>query len=460
MNVKSNLVIPEGIYQRLHKHLFPGDGKESAAILLCNRNEGSRFKLLVKEIIPVPDDECESRKINFISWPGLYLEKAIDAAETASMSVILVHSHPGGLFEFSLYDDESDAITIPALYQAVKAVHGSAIMIHDGRMRARFYSEDLNVKDVDLISVPGDDICLWRPDDKVPQKEVIAFTSGMTECFSHLTAAVIGVSGTGSIVAEQVTRLGFGKILLVDDDHIEEKNLNRILNATREDASHNVSKVEMFAAAVSRIRGKNVATAIHSSIFAREAVLAVADADVIFCCVDSFQGRMVADLISSAFLIPLLDVGVKIPTHIEPEDGLKITDVSGRIDYVKPGGATLFDREVYTPALLHGEMIEKMQPELYKQQLAQGYITGIQEEAPSVITLNMRAASACVSEFIARCFPFREDPNSFFSRTLFSLSGVEDNFYKEDTFSKRKNLLLAEGCSEPLLGMPEMRAAK
>jgi len=460
VSVNTNMVIPEGIHQQLHKHLFPGDGKESAAILLCNRNEGSRLKLLVKEIIQVPDDECESRKNDFISWQGLYLEKAIDAAETASMSIILVHSHPGGLFEFSQFDDASDAITIPALYQGVNALHGSAIMIPDGRIRARFYSEGINVQDVDLVSVPGDDICLWRPNDEVPQKEVIAFTSGMTSCFSHLTAAVIGVSGTGSIVAEQVTRLGFGKILLVDDDHIEKKNLNRILNATQEDASHNVSKVEMFAAAVSRIRGENVATAIHSSILARDAVLAVADADVIFSCVDSYQGRMIADRISSAFLIPLLDVGVKIPTHIEPEDGLKITDVSGRIDYVKPGGATLLDREVYTPALLHGEMIAKMQPELHEQQLAQGYITGIQEEAPSVITLNMRAASACVSEFIARCFPFREDSNGHFSRTRFSLAGADEDFYKEDAFSKRKNLLLAEGCSDPLLGMPELRAAK
>lgn len=460
MSVNSNMVIPEDVHLKLYKHLFPGDGKESAAILLCNRSEGRRLKLLVKEVITVPDDECESRKNDFISWPGFYLEKAIDAAEAASMSIILVHSHPGGLFGFSQFDDMSDAITIPALYQGVNAIHGSAIMIPDGRIRARFYSEDINAQEVDLVIVPGNDISLWRPDDKVPQKQIIAFTSGMTAFFSHLTAAVIGVSGTGSIVAEQLTRLGFGKILLVDDDHIEEKNLNRILNATREDALQNISKVDMFAAAVGRIRGENVATAICSSIFSREAVLEVAEADVIFCCVDSYQGRMVVDRIASSFLMPLFDVGVMIPTHIEPEDGLKITDVSGRIDYVKPGGATLLDRKVYTPALLHEEMLAKKQPELYEQQLAQGYITGVQEEAPSVITLNMRAASACVSELIARCFPFREEPNSDFSRTCFSLAGAEEDFYKENDFSKRNNLLLAEGVREPLLGMPELRAAK
>ncbi len=460
MNINSNLVIPEKIHHQLREHLFPGDGKESAAILLCNRSSGNRLKLLVKDIITVPYNECDLRQKDFISWPGLYIEKAIDAAEAASMSIILVHSHPGGLLDFSLQDDESDAITIPSLYQGIAAIHGSAIMIPNGTMRARIYHEDIFANIVDLVSIPGDDICLCLADADVPQSNVIAFTSEMTTCFSHLTAAIIGVSGTGSIVAEQITRLGFGKILLVDDDQIEEKNLNRILNSTREDALRSISKVEMFAAAVTKIRGEKVATPIHDSVFSREAVLAVADADVIFCCVDSYQGRMVADLISSAFLIPLLDVGVKIPTHIEPKDGRKITDVSGRIDYVKPGGATLLDREVYTSALLHQEMLSKKQPELYQEQLTQGYITGIQEEAPSVITLNMRAASACVSEFIARCFPYREYPNSHFARTRFSLAGAEEDYYKENSFVKKNNIHLAEGCREPLLGLPELRATK
>ena len=61
----------------------------------------------------------------------------------------------------------------------------------------------------------------------------MAFTSGMTEWLGRLSVCVIGVSGTGSIVAEQLARLGFGEIILIDFDKIEERNLNRILNSTR-----------------------------------------------------------------------------------------------------------------------------------------------------------------------------------------------------------------------------------
>jgi tRNA A37 threonylcarbamoyladenosine dehydratase len=67
---------------------------------------------------------------------------------------------------------------------------------------------------------------------------------------------VIGVSGTGSIVAEQLTRLGFGRVILIDSDKIERRNLNRILNAALNDADSLRPKVEMFAAAIAAHRGK------------------------------------------------------------------------------------------------------------------------------------------------------------------------------------------------------------
>ena len=212
----------------------------------------------------------------------------------------------------------------------------------------------------------------------------------------------------------------------------------------------------MFAEAIQRIRGEDIARPFHRTICSRDAILAAANADVIFCCVDTYQARMIADLIASAFLIPLLDVGVKIPTHVDPEDGRKITDVTGRIDYVKPGGSTLADRGVYTPKLLYQEHMRQSMPENYEDQLARGYITGVLDEAPSVITLNMRAASACVSEFIARSFPFREYPNKQFARTIFSLTEAEEDYLDESSFSKAANPRLAEGGKEPLLGLPNL----
>ena len=63
----------------------------------------------------------------------------------------------------------------------------------------------------------------------------MAFTSEMRAWLGRMSVCVIGVSGTGSIVAEQLARLGVGEIILIDFDKLEERNLNRILNSSLAD---------------------------------------------------------------------------------------------------------------------------------------------------------------------------------------------------------------------------------
>ena len=80
----------------------------------------------------------------------------------------------------------------------------------------------------------------------------MAFTSEMRAWLARMSVCVIGVSGTGSIVAEQLARLGVGEIILIDFDKLEERNLNRILNSSLADIGS--YKVEMFAGAIRRYR--------------------------------------------------------------------------------------------------------------------------------------------------------------------------------------------------------------
>ena len=95
-----------------------------------------------------------------------------------------------------------------------------------------------------------------------------------------------------------------------------------------------------------------MAIPVNASILDRQAVVTASQADVLFSCVDTHDARQMADLISSAFLIPLFDVGVTIPTRTTPKGGVAIAEVCARVDYVRPGGPTLGDRGVYTQASL------------------------------------------------------------------------------------------------------------
>lgn len=461
---EATLAFGGGMHARVRAHLFPGDDLEAAAILVCTRVPGSRRRFLVRDWVAVPHAACKRRERDSLTWPGQYIEEAIDVAEQHGDSLILIHSHPGGLFGFSLADDASDLAVIPGIFQAHGDVHGSAVMTPDGAVCARVYDAKLIAKHVDLVTVAGDDLSYWWASESTPQganRRPLAFTSAMSAELGRLSALVVGASGTGSVAGEQLARLGLGHVAAVDFDRIELKNLNRIINSTLLDAARGCLKVDAFAAAVTGHRGAGVAIPIPTSIAAREAVIAAAQCDVIFCCVDSLEARQIADLIAAAFLLPLFDVGVVIPTRkVLADGGLAIADVCGRVDYVQPGGSTLRDRGIYTPESLRGEYLRLAAPQAHKQELDAGYLRGVLEEAPAVITLNMRAASACINEFIARAYPFRHESNNLYARTQFSLAACDEEYFSEGNFVASSNPLFGRGDQEPLLGLPALKAPK
>lgn len=451
----SCLTLTHEVYSLARKHLFPGDGFEAAAILVCSRVPGPRTRLLAHDIVLVPHAACH-RAADFLRWPGASIEDAIDKADAAGHSLILLHSHPGGLFDFSRLDDQSDHAVIPCIYHAVDSLHGSAIMVPSGAILARTYSKDMQVSVLDVVTMAHHDLSYWWADGDFSTSPM-AFTSESRRELGRLSACVVGVSGTGSIVAEQLARLGFGQVILVDFDRVEDKNLNRILNSTQADADLKVLKVESMRKAIESYRGPGVARAVPETIVSRGAVLAACQADVIFSCVDSQEGRQIVDLIAAFFLMPAFDVGVTIPTR-KSKDSLAILDVCARVDYVRPGGPMLYGRGVYTQQGVRAEQLQRTDPEQYQEQVAQGYIPGAKEEAPSVIALNMRAAADTVLEFIARMHPFRHDGNVNYARRELSLAAAEEEFLTESSFTRDAFPLLGHGGREPLLGMPQFAA--
>jgi len=460
-NKSVKLAISEAHHTQLREHLFPGDGLEAAAIMLCAKSAPHRY--VVNQVLLVDHADCRVRSQERISWPGASIETAIDLAEPQNQSIVLIHSHPGGTLGFSPIDDVSDHEVMPALFEASESasiLHGSAIMTQDGAIHARLYNRQLTVTPISAVHCAGDELQAWKVSMQgrlLPTP--MAFSAQMGHDLKHLTACVVGVSGTGSIVVEQLARLGFGQLILIDFDEIEFKNLNRIVNATLEDARNGTAKVARFASVIPSYRDDIEVLTLQASIVTREAIELTGLADVLFSCVDSFEGRQLCDRIATAFLQPLFDVAVTIPTR-QTDEGVAIGDVYGRVDYVKPGGSTLADRGVYTPESLRREYLQRVAPDELAEQEAEGYIKGIVDEAPSVISLNMRAASDCVMEFIARAYPYRHEPNQERARTVFSLAAGEQEFMSEASFSRAPNPHLGRGLIEPLLGMPCFTTSK
>ena len=231
------------------------------------------------------------------------------------------------------------------------------------------------------INVVGDDLSFWSSDAQrtvVPEfgrRVAQTFGSGTYDRLRRLRVAVVGCSGTGSPVIEQLARNCVGTLVLVDPDRVEEKNLNRIINATMEDAEHGRFKVDVAARAISEMGLGTAVETHHVSLFDPSAVSAVAACDVVFGCMDSVDGRHILNKLATFYLLPYFDLGVKL----EADGKGGVDQVCGTVHYLQPGGSSLLSRHVYTMEQVRAAGLLRTDPAAYRAQLEDGYIRGVQK---------------------------------------------------------------------------------
>jgi hypothetical protein len=418
--MKSRLAMSGRQHRQLQDHLFPGDGLESVAILICGRGRGDRDQLIVRRIIEVPHSAVFIRERDRLEWPASdYLLPLVEELERDDLGVVVIHCHPQGGPFFSDADDAGDHILFPSIHSWFDegGKHGAAVMIPGGAMIARFVDGDGIFEPIDVVSVAGDDIQVFRPPD--PAAEVpeharrIAQTFGRAtyEQLRQLRVAVVGCSGTGSIVIELLARNCAGTLVLVDDDRVEAKNLNRIVNSTTADAEAGLYKVDVLAKAV-RSFGLGTTVEVYAATLANDvAARAVATCDIVFGCVDTVTGRHVLNGLCSAYSLPLFDLGVEIT----PDGEGSLSHAVAHVHYIQPEGSSLLSREAYTIAELTAEDWKANDPAYYEEQRVAGYLRAVQEDRPAVMPVNMMASNGAVIDMLARLHPFRLDPNSAFA---------------------------------------------
>ena len=272
------------------------------------------------------------------------------------------------------------------------------------------------------ISVVGDNIHIWK---QLRQKKQTAYHGKLSQTFGqgtldllrNMRVGVVGCSGTGSIIIELLVRNCVGELVIVDNDVIEEKNLNRIINSTMSDARKKWPKVSTIKQAIRRIGMNTNVEAVQGLTDSSEVVRALVDCDVIFGCVDSAFGRYHLDCLASAYLTPYFDVGV----HLEANGKGGITAADAVSHYIHPEGDSLLSREAYTMEQVTAENWQRKDPAYYQQQHMAGYLAAVGDEQPAVMSINMQAACTAFNDFIARIHHYRFDDNREFASQRFRL---------------------------------------
>lgn len=452
-------------HEELKAHLLPDDGYEAAAIILCGRCAGDRkHRLVAREIHPIPYNQCSERTPRRVTWSTDVIVPLLDYAEKQGMTVIKSHSHPNAKAWFSETDDEGDRKLIPAIRDWFEEdfFHGSIVMLPKGKMFGRYLSGNGDFAPLAHINVVGDDLQFWYADplknDSPPfaSSHTQAFGEGTFERIRRLSIAVVGCSGTGSPVIEQLARLGVGELVLVDEDIVEERNINRILNATMNDVQVGRYKVNVLANAIKRMGIGTRVVPLATNLWKPDAVRVVAQCDLVFGCVDTIDGRFLLNRLASYYLLPYIDLGVRIQAIPNDKRKGEIKAICGSVHYLKPGGSSLISRGVFNLEQVATAGLARNDPEAHAQQVKDGYIAGVTVARPAVISLNMSLASLGVHELLARLHPFRDEPNCDYDHIEVDLAGMHMYHHSKPEFCSVFGGDIGKGDIKPLLNLPEL----
>ena len=201
------------------------------------------------------------------------------------------------------------------------------------------------------------------------------------------------------MLVEQLAHLGIGGITAIDYDRVEAHNLSRIVGATTFDARRNRKKVEVAKRLVRRIDRMVEFEAIDGDIADAAIAARVATCDFIFLATDTATSRLVANAISQAYLIPMVQIGAKV--DLKPDK--LISSIYVAVRPVFPRHGCLACAGMIDPMALQREAATQEERE------AQNYLNLPEVIDPSVITLNGIGASAAVNLMLMTAVGLAQD---------------------------------------------------
>jgi molybdopterin/thiamine biosynthesis adenylyltransferase len=211
-------------------------------------------------------------------------------------------------------------------------------------------------------------------------RQQLAFGKEGQELLKLRSAAVIGISGGGSHVCQQLVHAGVGRLIPVDDDIVEETNLRRMVGAIAADINGKTKKVDVVVRIAAAVRPSVVVNQVSSRFPDHASVEALSSVDMIIGCVDDDASRNNLNNFSVEHQIPYVDVGATI---VPQESGLGFRGF-GQVICVWPGGPCLRCLDLISDASI---------AEAHNQQ--RGYMNDFRD--PQVVSINGTLASEAVT---------------------------------------------------------------
>lgn len=411
--------------------------------------------LLVRTVEAVPDHTYVDREPDRLTIRSQGWVPTFGHANDDGSLPIFVHTHPRGVPKSSSHDIKVDDQLAKVAAIRTELEHYASLVIGGDSTHPSFTGRlklaNSDWISIDRIRIVGERLTVltaWSESETqemaaIFDRQVRAFGTDGQNMLRRLKVGVIGAGGTGSAVIEQLTRLGVGKLVIVDPDTLSDTNVTRVYGSTMNDIG--APKVDIARHHVDRIGlGTDVAT--RQGVVLEKAVAEeLVHCDILFGCTDDNAGRILLARMPQAFLQLLVDCGVRIDSRAE-----ELNEIYGRVSIVTPTSACLVCMEEINQERANAELLTEAE---YEERVKEGYAPELKTPDPAVVTFTTSTSAFAVNEMLSRLLGYSEEAPA--NRVLLRMADRSTSKSRREIRGRHRcgqKALLASGLQEPLLG--------
>ena len=352
------------LFEEVRRHVEDFSEGEQAGFLICGTSSGPRGTLLLaREWIPIPSEEVRRDDDGYmLSWSASFNASVLDRAGELRGSAVLVHSHGDSVRpRLSGPDMRNAGRLFPAFSRLLPGRPCGSVVLGDAAASGIFWSEGAVVATLNSLHVVGAPSAKWRPEPQCLtisrrrlDRQNRAIGGASDTQLADATVAVIGLSGGGSHVCQQLAHQGVGHLIGIDDQLVEEVQLGRMVGA-REDDVDAVFKTAAMKRLAESIDHEIVFDEIRERFPAAATREALLGADVVIACVDSFLAREQINAFCRRHHLPLIDVGMNIQT----DETSRLVSANGQVIVVTPDSPCVRCGPLLSDAVLERERRER-----------------------------------------------------------------------------------------------------
>jgi len=384
-------------FETLRDYLLADREAEAAAFLVAGFFKNDRgHHFTVRDVLIPAAKDYNIRSGYHLEMSPVFFNKAISRAERSGLTVMQCHSHPSSRDElwYSPSDFAGESVSAQTVHECLNRRPMGSLLFGQDMIMGRIWTvpgkdpvplDQLRITDrhMHLQRISGRHKEKENIDPELFDRQIRAFGLKGQQLLSRLNIGIVGVGGTGSAVAEQLAREGVKQFTLVDHDRFSKSNKTRMYGSYAK--TKRKHKVEIVKENIRKIEPKSIVKCIAKDVISQEVLGQLKNCDVIFSCTDRRAPRSVLNELAYQFFVPVIDLGV----GIDAKDG-KIEGGSVRISLLSPSLPCLYCTGVINSEQVLAESLSRNERESREKE---GYIQGMEDDAPSVITFTTLASS-------------------------------------------------------------------